>query len=101
LPQNNFADPGISIYKYSSRELDESDELRTFRDRFLIPKGSDGKDVLYFAGNSLGLQPRSVRSYIDQELDDWEKFAVEGHSKAKNPWMSYHEFLTNQTAHIV
>ncbi len=81
--------------------LDGRDELRPFRDRFLIPRGSDGKEVIYLAGNSLGLQPKSVKSHIEQELEDWEKFAVEGHTKAKNPWMPYHEFLTAQTAEIV
>jgi kynureninase len=81
--------------------LDESDDLRSFREKFLIPKTADGSDVIYFAGNSLGLQPRTVRSYIEQELKDWELYAVEGHSKAKNPWMPYHEFLTPQTAIIM
>jgi len=81
--------------------LDDSDELRSFRDRFLIPKSEDGKEVIYFAGNSLGLQPKAVRAYIEQELADWERYAVEGHTKAKNPWMPYHEFLTPQTAMIV
>ncbi len=80
--------------------LDDSDELRSFRERFLIPKSADGNEVIYFAGNSLGLQPKTVRSYIEQELLDWEQHAVEGHTKAKNPWMPYHEFLTPQTAMI-
>lgn len=78
-----------------------SGNLNRFRDKFLIPKDSSGKDVIYFAGNSLGLQPKSVRQYIEQELNDWEQFAVEGHIKAKNPWMPYHEFLALQTANVV
>ncbi|MDB4228483.1 kynureninase, partial [Flavobacteriaceae bacterium] len=56
---------------------------------------------LYFTGNSLGLQPKITKKYIKQELDDWAKFGVEGHFEAKNPWISYHEFLTDTMAKIV
>lgn len=82
-------------------ELDELDALRGFRQKFHIPKRSNGDEVLYFTGNSLGLQPKSTRGYIEQELTDWETFGVEGHFHAKNPWMPYHEFLTDQMAEIV
>lgn len=81
--------------------FDENDDLVSFRSRFFIPKRSDGTDVIYFAGNSLGLQPKSVREYIEQELKDWEIFALEGHYKAKNPWLPYHEYLSDQTALLV
>jgi kynureninase len=56
---------------------------------------------LYFTGNSLGLQPRATRAFIEQELKDWESLGVEGHFHAKNPWMPYHEFVTEQMAKIV
>lgn len=84
-----------------AKELDLLDPLRHFRDRFYIPKNADGSDVIYFAGNSLGLQPKSVRAYVEQELKDWEDLGVEGHLRAKNPWLPYHEFLTSQTACIM
>lgn len=80
--------------------MDHNDPLKIFRDEFYIPKDKQGKDIIYFAGNSLGLQPRSVRSYVEQELKDWETLGVEGHLHAKNPWLPYHEFLTGQTALI-
>lgn len=82
-------------------EMDLSDPLKSFREKFYIPKYAGGEDVIYFGGNSLGLQPKSLRSYVEQELLDWEKIALEGHTKAKNPWLPYHEFLTDQTAGIV
>jgi kynureninase len=82
-------------------EMDARDPLREFRGKFHIPKQADGADVLYFTGNSLGLQPRAARAYIEQELKDWETLGVEGHFHAKNPWMPYHEFLTAQMARIV
>ncbi len=82
-------------------ELDKADELNKYRDNFYIPKTAGGNDVIYFAGNSLGLQPKTVRQFVEQELLDWEKMGVEGHTHAKYPWLPYHEFLTAQTAGVV
>ncbi len=81
--------------------LDKKDPLRSFRNRFFIPKQKNGADCIYLCGNSLGLQPRSTRKYLEQELKDWECLGVEGHFEAKNPWMPYHEILTNKMAKIV
>lgn len=91
----------FSSDKQFAAEADANDPLKSFRDRFLIPEKSDGKKVIYLAGNSLGLQPKTVRSYIEQELKDWETHGVEGHVHAKNPWLPYHEFLTEKTARII
>ncbi len=82
-------------------EMDAKDPLRDFRNKFYIPKRKSGEDVVYLTGNSLGLQPRSTRDYIDQELEDWKNLGVEGHFHAKNPWMPYHEFLTGMMARVV
>ena len=84
-----------------ARKMDEADSFKYFRDKFYIPKQSNGEDVIYLTGNSLGLQPKTARDYIEQELKDWEMLGVEGHFKAKNPWMPYHEFLTAQMARVV
>ena len=81
-------------------ELDEKDELRKYRKEFLMPNFHKEK-VVYFTGNSLGLQPKKVGSYIQQELDDWAKWGVEGHFNAERPWFAYHEFLTEKEARIV
>ncbi len=79
---------------------DAADPLRAFRDEFLFPQ-ANGKSVIYFAGNSLGLQPKAAAAALDQELDDWAAFGVEGHFHAKHPWYSYHEELTMSTARLV
>lgn len=84
-----------------ARELDAKDPLAKFRDRFYIPKNKKGENMLYFCGNSLGLQPKTVKAYVEQELNDWEKLGVEGHFHAKNPWMPYHELLTAKMAKVV
>lgn len=84
-----------------AKQLDEQDSLKHFREKFYIPKQTNGEDVLYFTGNSLGLQPKTTKNYIEQELTDWATMGVEGHFHAKTPWMPYHEFLTGQMAEIV
>ena len=94
----------MSIYKQGlkyAKEQDDEDPLANYRNLFHIPKDKNGNDWLYFTGNSLGLQPKSTKQYIQQELDDWANFGVEGHFEAKNPWMPYHEFLTESMAKIV
>lgn len=83
-----------------AKKTDSEDKLRAYRDRFLFPQ-HEGQDVVYFTGNSLGLQPKTTKDYIQQELNDWAAFGVEGHFLAKNPWLSYHELLTDKMAKIV
>ncbi|GAA4841062.1 kynureninase [Algivirga pacifica] len=82
-------------------EMDQKDPLRQYRDEFYIPLQSDNRPYLYFCGNSLGLQPKKIRAYVEQELLDWQNLGVEGHFHAKNPWMPYHALLTEKMASIV
>jgi kynureninase len=84
-----------------AKKMDAADPLRDFRTRFHLPKQKDGTPYVYLCGNSLGLQPKSTRAAIEQELIDWENYGVEGHFHAKNPWMPYHEFLTESMAKVV
>jgi kynureninase len=81
--------------------MDARDPLGHFRERFFLPKTKDGSECIYFCGHSLGLQPKSVRSYIEEELDGWAQLGVEGHFHGRNPWMPYHRLLTEQTAALV
>lgn len=84
-----------------ARDLDARDPLRGFRDQFHLPSGRDGEAAVYLCGNSLGLQPLQARQYILDELDDWARLGVEGHTEARHPWMPYHEFLTPAMARVV
>jgi len=84
-----------------AKQLDQEDPISYLRNEFHIPRDKDGKEWLYFTGNSLGLQPKITSKYIEQELDDWANFGVEGHFEAKNPWLSYHELLTDAMAKVV
>lgn len=83
-----------------AKQLDELDPLKHFREKFFIPQHNN-RDCIYFTGNSLGLQPKSVKEYIQQELDDWAQLGVEGHFHARNPWLSYHEIFPQQLSKIV
>lgn len=82
-------------------KMDTLDPLKGSREKFFMPKRADGSDAIYLTGNSLGLQPKTARGYVEQELKDWETLGVEGHLNAKTPWLPYHEFLTEQIARIV
>lgn len=70
-----------------------------FRNEFHIPH-SEGKESVYLCGNSLGLQPKKAREYVNAELDDWAALGVEGHLHARHPWLPYHEFLTKPMASL-
>ena len=83
-----------------AREMDQKDPLKEFRNKFHLPTFTKN-EIVYFTGNSLGLQPKSVEKYIKAELDAWAKYGVEGHFLAEKPWFSYHEFLTEKAATIV
>ncbi len=81
--------------------LDTEDGLAPYRDQFYLPQTRDGQTITYLCGHSLGLQPKTVRDHIDEELQDWATWGVEGHFNARRPWLSYHETLTAQTARLV
>lgn len=80
--------------------LDSQDNLRDFRKEFIFPQ-INGREVIYFTGNSLGLQPRRAKKYVDEVMDDWAKLAVEGHFYAQKPWWDYHERFANPLSKIV
>jgi kynureninase len=84
-----------------AQKLDAEDPLRQFRDEFHLPVGKDGKPLIYFAGNSLGLMPKAARAIVEQELDDWGTLAVDAHLKARTPWYTYHETLREPMARLV
>lgn len=83
-----------------AQQQDEQDSLSHFRSKFYIPQ-INGKDSIYFTGNSLGLQPKSAKNYIETEVEDWASLGVEGHVHARHPWVSYHEMFPPLLAKIV
>ena len=83
-----------------AKKMDRQDPLSEFREKFIFPDFHKNK-VIYFTGNSLGLQPVTTRQILMEELDDWAKFGVEGHFMSRRPWYSYHEQLTELSAYVV
>ncbi len=81
--------------------LDSEDPLRPFRDKFHLPLDGNGRPLIYFAGNSLGLMPKAARQLVEQELADWASLAVDAHLGATTPWYSYHETLREPMARLV
>ena len=63
----------------AARALDAQDPMSAFRKRFHFPTREDDREVIYFCGNSLGLQPKSTRAQVLSELDHWATFGVDGH----------------------
>jgi kynureninase len=77
-------------YSYTeafAQEMDQNDPLRKFREHFFFPK-VNGQEALYFCGNSLGLQPKSLKDYLNKELNNWAEMAVDGHFHGEDAW--YH-----------
>ena len=83
-----------------AQQLDTSDPLKSYRDKFIIPQ-ANGKQKIYFLGNSLGLQPKSARDYIQLIMQDWADLGVESFFHAKEPWMNYHDQLIHPLSKIV
>lgn len=82
-----------------ARQMDSQDPLASYRSKFHLPQHK-GKDVIYFTGNSLGLQPKNTEKYLQEELEDWKNHGVEGHFHAKRPWMPYHEQFAKSLARL-
>ncbi len=83
-----------------AQTLDAQDPLKAFRDEFHFPQ-HEGKNCLYFCGNSLGLQPKSTVFHVMAELEKWQQLGVEGHFRTEMPWVSYHRNVTESLAKIV
>ncbi|MEA3426603.1 MAG: kynureninase [Bacteroidota bacterium] len=81
-------------------EADAADVLAEFKQQFHFPK-KNGRDVIYFCGNSLGLQPRNVEQAIQTELTSWREEAVGGYFGGRHPWLYYQEYLKPSLARIV
>jgi kynureninase len=84
-----------------AKQLDAEDPLRQFREKFHLPLGKEGQPVIYFAGNSLGLMPKSAREVVDLELENWAKLGVDAHHATGTPWYTYHEPLRQPVARLV
>ncbi|HEU0273484.1 MAG TPA: kynureninase [Candidatus Udaeobacter sp.] len=84
-----------------ARQLDREDPIRDFREKFYLPLGKEGSPLIYFAGNSLGLMPKTAQAIVDEELDNWAKLGVDAHLAAATPWYTYHEAVREPLARLI
>src|SRR4029077_19852405 len=82
-------------------QLDSDDSLRRFREKFYLPLGKDGKQLIYFAGNSLGLMPKSAEAIGEERLNTWAKLAVDADHATGTPWFAEHEALREPAGALV
>jgi kynureninase len=96
-------DPAGTQSEQAAKQRDRDDELPTLRDQFHIPPhpGASGAEVAYFAGNSLGLQPKVTQGRLLSELEDWATLGVDGHLDGRRSWLSYHELLREPSARLI
>ncbi len=90
-------------FKYTldfAKYLDTNDPLASYKEQFHFPQHK-GENVIYFTGNSLGLQPKRTQKYIDEVLKDWREMGVEGHFHSDKPWWDYHERFAEPLSKIV
>ncbi len=83
-----------------AKNLDQNDEIKNYKNEFIFPQ-HNGKNVIYFTGNSLGLQSKRTKNYVDEVMNDWANLAVEGHFYAQKPWWDYHERFSNPLSKIM
>ncbi|MFY0686027.1 MAG: kynureninase [Cyclobacteriaceae bacterium] len=81
-------------------DQDEKDGLKGFRAEYHIPV-KNGKETIYFCGNSLGLQPKNASDYLSGEMNRWKTMGVEGHFTDENPWVYYHKNGRAEMARLV
>ena len=102
---NTFTDTKITTMTFQNtlefaQQLDAQDKLSKYRNEFIFPQ-HEGKNVIYFTGNSLGLQPKSAKKFVDEVMNDWANLAVEGHFYAEKPWWDYQERFAIPLSKIV
>lgn len=98
---NHGADRKFDRSRDAAAALDRGDVLAEFRERFHLPRGEDGKPLVYFTGNSLGLQPLDAERYVSQEMEAWARLGVDAHFSSESAWFAYHELLSQPLAQLV
>ncbi|XP_042372918.1 kynureninase-like, partial [Plectropomus leopardus] len=92
--------------------LDKHDKLRHLREKFLVPKIADlppsdlslvdgSEECIYLVGNSLGLQPKMAKKYLEEELEKWAKMGVHGHTEGSRPWAWAENNIEELMANVV
>lgn len=79
-----------------ARELDRTDVLAAFRERFYLLPGA-----IYMDGNSLGLLSREAEAALLAVLEEWKRLGIDGWTRAEPPWFYLAEELGEKEAVLV
>jgi kynureninase len=77
-------------------DLDRTDPLRKFRERFHLPP-----DTIYMDGNSLGLLSRDAEKSLLRILAEWRTLGIRGWLEAERPWFALAEEMGAKAAPLV
>ena len=91
----------MPLTRDAALQRDAADPLRSLRTRFATPRAENGEPFIYLCGHSLGVMPLAARAEIAAALDDWERMAVLGHERARQPWITYHDAIAGPTAELL
>ncbi len=80
--------------------LDATDPLASWRDRFVLPRDENGRELVYLCGHSLGAQPVLATEFVEAVMRDWRGLAVDGHFRGSNPWLDFHRPLADSLARL-
>lgn len=92
--------PNFEASLQYAQKLDEQDPLAQYKSLFHFPQHHH-QPAIYFCGNSLGLQPKSLAAAVETELNTWKELAVGGYFNGPNPWLNYQEYLKPSLAKLV
>lgn len=79
-----------------AQQLDDSDSLGTFRERFYSPEG-----CIYLDGNSLGLLSRDAERTLLTVLEQWKTGGIAGWLDGDSPWFTMAEALAERVAKLI
>ena len=79
-----------------AQQLDDSDSLGVFRERFYSPEGR-----IYLDGNSLGLLSRDAERTLHSVLEQWKTGGIAGWLDGDSPWFTMAEALAERVAKLI
>jgi kynureninase len=90
----------VRLDRDHARALDAADPLGEWRERFVLPHETDGHELVYLCGHSLGAQPTLATDYVEEVMRDWRALGVDGHFAGDHPWTRYHDRLAPTLARL-
>ncbi len=87
----------------NNERLSTEETLKWFqnsRRNFLFPVNELDQPKTYLCGNSLGLQPKTVREQIQEELQRWAQLGIDGYFEGDTAWLHYADLCKPELARL-